>query len=214
MRALRIRLGIMMAVMAVVAICTGQASAGPVVSETTTGTSGDYTLNFSVTNNLDGINSIYFFGVMMDSGNSIIGSPPGFDTHFDTWSNAAYGGSSLDYNLTWIDNITFPIPFGTTQSGFIVHSTDTTLPAEINWFAYGEQGNYTGADNFNIQSNPGFEGLVSTTQSVPEPSSFVLGLLGAVGGFACLSRTISRRARQKTCKGIGSGEADTGGLAA
>ena len=141
MRALRIRFGIMIAAMAFVAICTGQSSAAPIVTATVTGTSGDYTLDFSVTNDLNGINSIYFFGVMMDSGNTISGSPTGFDpTAIDAWSNAHYGGSSLVYNLDWIDNITFPIPFGTTQDGFLVHSTDTTLPTSINWFAYGETG--------------------------------------------------------------------------
>ncbi len=212
MRALRIRFGIMMAVMAFVATCTGQLFAEPIITETVTGTSGDYTLDFSVTNNLNGINSIYFFGVMMDSGNTIAGSPAGFDTHFDAWSNAPYGGSSLVYNLTWIDNNTFPIPFGTTQDGFLVHSTDTTLPTSIPWFAYGEQGTYTGTDNFNIQSNPGFEGLVSP-QSVPEPSNLLVGLLGALGGFAYFRRTKSRTARQETRQNMGSGEADADVLA-
>jgi PEP-CTERM motif len=198
MRALRIRFGITMAVMACVATCAGQSSAAPIVTEITTGTSGDYTLNFSVTNNLNGINSIYFFGVMMDSGNVIAGSPAGFDTHFDAWSNAHYGGSSLVYNLTWIDNNTFPIPFGTTQNGFIIQSTDTALPTSIPWFAYGEQGTYTGNDYFNIPTNPGFEGVVSPQFAVPEPSTFLLGLLGSLGGFGYFCRSKSRTGRHET----------------
>ncbi len=189
MSASKIRFGIMTAVMAFVVTITGQSSAAPIVTATVTGTSGDYDLNFSVTNDLNGINSIYFFGVMMDSGNVITGSPTGFDsTAIDAWSNAPYGGSSLIYNLDWIDNVTFPIPFGTTQDGFLVHSTDTTLPTSIHWFAYGEQGTYTGNDYFNIPTNPGFEGLVGP-QSVPEPASLLLGLLGVLGGFAYIRRT-------------------------
>jgi hypothetical protein len=178
------RLGIVAAMLILVAACGGRVSAGPVITEITTGTSGDYTLNFSVTNNLNGINSIYFFGVMMDSNNTIVGSPTGFDsTAIDAWSNAPYGGSSRVYNLDWIDNNTFPIPFGTTQDGFLIHSTDTALPASVPWFAYGEQGSYTGNDNFNIPSNPGFEGFV-TLQSVPEPSGILLGVFGSLGGLA------------------------------
>jgi hypothetical protein len=196
MRGLRTRINIVRAVLGLAVTFGGQAVAAPIISEVTTGTSGDYTLNFSVTNNLNGINSIYFFGLLMDSGNTIVGSPPGLDTHYPLWNNAQYGGSSLEYNLNWIDNITFPIPFGTTQDGFLVHSTDATLPAQVNWFAYGEQGTYTGNDFFNIPTNPGFEGLVSVGASVPEPSTLVLGFFGVLGGVAYFRRTKTRKARQ------------------
>ena len=134
----------------------------------------------------------------MDSGNTIVGSPPGLDTALirPLEQCVTYGGSSLEYNLNWIDNITFPIPFGTTQDGFLVHSTDATLPAQVNWFAYGEQGTYTGNDFFNIPTNPGFEGLVSVGASVPEPSTLVLGFFGVLGGVAYFRRTKTRKVRQ------------------
>jgi hypothetical protein len=202
MPALRIRFCTITAVIGLFAACAGQAFAAPIISEVTTGTSGDYTLNFSVTNDLNGINSIYFFGVLMDSGNTIVGSPPGLDTHYALWNNAQYGGSSLEYNLNWIDNVTFPIPFGTTQDGFLVHSTDATLPAQVNWFAYGEDGVYTGNDFFNIPSNPGFEGLVSL-QAVPEPSTLLLGFFGVLAGAAYFRRTKTWKAhRSRSQPGI------------
>ena len=51
MRGLRIRMNIVRAVLGLAVTFGGQAFAAPIISEVTTGTSGDYTLNFSVTNN-------------------------------------------------------------------------------------------------------------------------------------------------------------------
>jgi hypothetical protein len=199
----------MAAVLTLVAMCGGRASADPVlVTETTTGTPGDYTLDFSVTNNLGGANQIYFFGVLLDSGTNIVGSPTGFDTHFDAWSNAPYGGSSLVYNNTWIDENTVGIPSGATWNGFSVQSTDTVLPSSINWFAYAFGGTYTGGGNFNSSWNPGFEGVVNL-QAVPEPSTFLVGLVGSLGGLGYWLRK-SRTARPRTQSSSGAGH----GLAA
>jgi hypothetical protein len=195
------RFGITMAVVTMLATCGGQATAGPIVTETTTGSSGNFTLTFSVTNDLSGINSIYFFGVLVDSGRDIVGSPAGFDPNaIQGWSNANYGGSSLFYNNIWMNFDTFgAILNGTTVGGFSVLSTDTTVPTSINWFAYGADGTYTGTDYFNTPSNPGFEGVV-TTQSVPEPSTLVLGLIGSVGAIVCTRRWKSRMANLGTCE--------------
>ncbi len=197
MKCLTMRFGITVAVMTLLATCVGQSSAGPIVTESTTGTSGDYTLTFSVTNDLNGINSIYFFGVIVDSGRDIVGSPAGFDPNaIQGWSNAHYGGSSLFYNNVWMNFDTFgAILNGTTVGGFSVLSTDATVPASINWFAYGADGTYTGTDYFNSPSNPGFEGLV-TTQSVPEPSTLVLGLIGSIGSIGAIACT--RRWKSRT----------------
>ena len=68
----------------------GLSVAAPIVTETITGTSGNYTLDFSVQNNLGNTNDIYFFGVLIDSGRHIVGSPSGFDPN--TWTSAATPG--------------------------------------------------------------------------------------------------------------------------
>jgi hypothetical protein len=184
----------MVAVWTFVAICVGQASADPtLVTESTSGTSGDYTLNFTLTNNIGGDQKIYIFGVSLDSGTDFAGSPPTFPAHYDAFSVAPYGGSSTIYNNTWLDNVDAGLPTGVPLSGFAVHSTDTTLPASIPWvvLSFGTT-HYTGGGNFNSPTNPGFEGFVSTTQSVPEPSTFLLGLLGSFGSLACFHHMRSR----------------------
>lgn len=205
MKNLGMRFGIAMAAMTLVATCVGQSSAAPIVTsaapivtESTSGTPGDYTLNFTVTNNLGNMNDIYFFGVLLDSGPGIVGSPAGFDPDiWPTWSNADYGGSSLIDNNNWIDDSHAGLPDGATLGGFSVHSTDTTLPAAINWFAYAFGGTYDGGDNFHTSRNPGFEGVVYL-QAVPEPSTFLLGLLGTLGGLAHARLKASRTARRAT----------------
>jgi hypothetical protein len=186
MRNLMRRLGMALAALGLIVLSTDLASAAPTIMETTSGTSGDYTLDFSVTNNLGGTNGIYFFGVLLDSGRDITGSPGLFDPNaIETWSNAAYGGSSTIYNNVWIDETTVGIQNGDTLGGFKVHSTDLSLPASIQWFAYSfypDGGAYQGTDNFNAQWNPGFEGTVGTGTAVPEPSTLLVGVASLLAG--------------------------------
>jgi len=165
-------------------LSTAQAQPPPSVSFTTSGSPGNLTLDFSVTNNLGGTNDIYFFGVQVDSGRDITGSPTGFNPNsWTSWNNAPYGGSSTNYNNVWIGSSSL-LP-GNTLSGFDVVTTDLVAPTNVHWFAFATNGTYTGVGNFHSQSNPGFEGVTNASNtSVPEPSACALlgslGLSGAV----------------------------------
>lgn len=163
----------------------GQAKAEPIVSYTANGSTGDWTLDFSVENPLGGTNDIYFFGV--DVANStLVGIPAGWELHSSPWSNQPYGGSSTNYDDNWISasNGSDIIP-GETLGGFTIHTTDATIPTSVQWYAYAVFGQYTGSDYFNSSSNPGFEGVADFStpppSAVPEPSSLVLLGIGAAG---------------------------------
>ncbi len=168
------------------------------VSYNVTGTSGNYTLNFSVTNNIDSYQRIYFFGAKL-SGSSISDSPAGWDsTYWAIWNPALYGGSgpNIDFNNNWINFGLYSgegIHFGDTLSGFSVHITDSEAPVSLDWFAYsyGDGAYYQGPRDFNNEYNPGFGG--TTRQASAPDSASTLGLLGAsVVGLALLRRRFAK----------------------
>lgn len=171
-----------------------QVQAVPItVAYTVTGSTGNYDLGFSVTNNMLGTTqAVYFFGVEL-SAPGIIASPPGYNPDkWPTWGpNSSYGGSSTIYNNNWID-VTYGNLFpGTTLSGFNVHVTDAAAPTSVKWFAFGYGSEYLGGDNFSHNFNPLFEGEAFTS-AVPEPSSI------AVFGFAASGLLLlARRKRQQ-----------------
>ncbi len=169
--------------------------AAPTVTFTTTGSAGNWTLDFNVTNSL-GVNGldIYFFGVQLGA-NDITASPANWIANYHpTWNPQFEGGSSTTYNNTWItySNITTDtINQGQTLGGFEVHDTSLVAPTSVHWFAYAfALGNpYPGNDNFWLQTNPGFEG-VATPSAVPEPASF--SVLASICGLAALRRRLKR----------------------
>jgi hypothetical protein len=156
------------------------ATAAPTVSYSVSGTSGDYTLDFSVYNNMFGTSQdIYFFGVQLGARN-ITGSPTDYDPNvWPTWNNASYGGSSTIYNNNWIDLSFSQDAPGQTVSGFDVTISDLSAPTSVQYFLYGYGSAYKGGDNFNTQTNPGFEGVASNATPEPAPM-FGLGL-GVIG---------------------------------
>ncbi len=171
------------------AVLAAQAQRKPTVTYTVSGSAGNWSLNFNVQNNmLPSEGYLYFFGVELDSGRNITGSPNANwnPNRWASWDNSGYGGSNTIYNNNWI-NQTFvsadEIAAGTSQNGFVAVSTDAIAPTSVNFFAFGAGGTYGGNDNFNGSGNPGFEGIA--TQSVPEPMSLIA--LGT-GALALLRR--------------------------
>ena len=175
------------AVAAALVLTAGAAYAGPVVTYSVSGSAGNWTLDFSVTNNLNPADmDIYFFGVELDTGRNIAGSPAGYDPNvWPAWDNIAYGGSSTVYNNNWIDLSFANLMPGNTLSGFQALYTGASAPTSVKYFCYGTSqsgGQYSGTDNFNNQNNPGFEGIAT----VPAPAS--LAVMGLAGVFASRRR--------------------------
>lgn len=180
-------------------------SAGPInVSYTVTGSPGDWTLDFSVNNNLTGYpnQDMYFFGVLLDD-QDITGFPAvagsaayalycnptcGSPSTSSIYNPSVSDGPNLNYNNVWIesgpftnDTALFP---GSTLSGFdVLDTADLTAPTSVSWFAFTvddrfpDGTNYTGGDNFNsgISGAGQFPGFAGTaTSASPEPSTLIL----------------------------------------
>jgi hypothetical protein len=162
-------------------------SADPIsVSYTVAGSAGDWTLDFSVSNNLTGapLQNFYNFGVLLSSEN-ITGSPADFSINPGTSNPSTIGGSDTTYNNLWIDDNFFDglqLP-GTTTSGFEVTISDAVAPTSVDWLAFTvdttfdsphPSSPYSGGGNFNTADNPGFEGVATETSATPEPTSLTL----------------------------------------
>jgi hypothetical protein len=173
-----------------VALLAGNVYAAPIVTYTISGSSGDWTLDFSVTNNLGDNNNIYFFGVQLPA-RDITASPSGWDP--DAWpsfnpSDYISGGPNIDYNNNWYTPVegvpVIRIFNGQTLSGFTVHDTSLTAPTSVPWFAFAGDGTYSGTDYFGTDTNPGFSGDAT---SVPLPCTLLLFGPG-LAGLAAMRR--------------------------
>jgi hypothetical protein len=86
-------------------------------------------------------------------------------------------------------------------SGFEAIYTGLTLPAGISWFAYADEGTYTGPGCFNClpiqgNNNPGFEGVAveaAVVSETPIPASLPLFGTG-VGALSFISYRRKRKA--------------------
>ena len=177
---MNVRTALSSLLLAASALSAHVAGAAPIdVNYSVAGSSGDWTIDFSVTNNLGGTNGLYFFGTAL-SQRDITGSPTGYSPDaWQSWNNSPYGGSNRTYNNVWIGAL---IPSGVSEDGFRVHLTDASAPTSVNWFAFAQQGSYNGPDHFWAATNPGFEGVArldTGATDVPEPASLLLVLLGA-----------------------------------
>jgi hypothetical protein len=147
------------------------AFAAPVeVNYSLSGSPGNWTYNFSVTNNA-GVNNLdlYFWGVNLPSA-TITGGLP-------NWS---YSGPYDGANLTWLDygvSLIDMIHNGETKSGFLVSDTSLVAPTAVPWMAYLYDWNYTGA-TYGGLTNPSFYG---TASAVPLPSTLLLLYPGLAG---------------------------------
>ena len=178
------------------------ALAAPVdISYKVLGSAGNYTYDFSVTNNLGDTNKIYFFGVSMP--NATNSNNNGFSSVvWKTWNNIGYGGTNIEYNQNWFANSlqNNSIYAGQTLSGFNVLSQDANIISSVNWFAFAFGDGYNGAGNErpDFPKNPLFEGranLVRTTpvpSPVPEPEVYAMMLagLGLVGFMARRKKSV------------------------
>jgi hypothetical protein len=180
------------------------------VTYTYWGSSQDYYLDFTVSNNLTSIptTDVFIFGVYLDQGSVVVpsGIPSGYLNDYGTWNNYEHGygnhsryPSPVTYNNNW--DATRPLENLVTNqslSGFIVHSTSTMAPTSVDWFALTvnvdaapQAASYSGSDSGFFVASPlgvgdytinGFEGtiLTGTLRLIPEPTTFALTGLGGI----------------------------------
>jgi len=169
------------------------AKAQPVVSYSVSGSSGNYTLNFTVNNTTPGTQNqdIYFFG-LYDPNATISGTPLGYALYggYSPYgSDGAGSPTPLTYNNAWIDQSYTYLPTGSTLSGFDLLDTSLTAPTSLDYFAYGYDfgADYTGPDNLDPRDG-GFNPLFEGATSVPEPTTLTLAGLGGLAALVAVRR--------------------------
>lgn len=175
-------------------LLSGGLMADPInVTYTVTGTAGDWTLDFSVNNNLPGApnQNLYLFGVALSPA-VISGEPTTFLPRVE-FDPHAWGGPDIEYNNVWLDsNSTDGHQLPGTTSDFFVTTSLSIAPDSVDWVALTVDTNfvssYTGGGNWYYPVNPGFNGTAEEA-GAPEPGT--LALL-ACGFLALLSRASLR----------------------
>ena len=185
---------------AAVALSPFAVRADPIsVTETVSGSAGDWTLDFTVNNNLTQ-GQVYFFGVQTDSTN--IAGTGNFtqDASAGTSGVWSYLGNGVVYNDLWMSPIVNGQPVagddigvGGSLSGFDVYSTDILAPTDVAWFAYavGNMPNLAGCTAGCGSNNSGFTGTIAMSDptDVPEPATLPRFGVGALG----LALAVGRR---------------------
>jgi hypothetical protein len=171
-----------------VAVCLSTLNTGllaqPVINYTVSGTSGDYTLDFTINNTTPGTQGfdIYYFGVLVDGVAS--GSPQAYNSsYYPTIHILQADGPAYNwpFNNVWIDPSDSTLPTGMTLSGFEVSDTDHSAPTSVQYFAFGENNGliYTGPGAVPDSSNPSNPLFVgNAVVAVPEPTtlSIIVGV--------------------------------------
>lgn len=170
------------------------AYADPVeVSWVTSGQAGNWTVEFTVHNNLQpGAEdmTIYQFGVYT-AARDITGSPTGWDPDYRTVWDDRY--AFYPYNNIWHKDPDSGFVPGTSVSGFTLNVATQTEPTAFNWFAFAISptgGLYDGTGQvFGGAYNPAFQ--YTTNAAVPEPAAGLMLLIG--GGLVALQQAARRR---------------------
>jgi hypothetical protein len=172
---------------------TAKADSVPTVTYTVSGSTGDWTLDFTVTDNTD--QNVYFFGVLLPTDDQT-GTPTGWQVDGD-FNPSSFGGTNTNYNNVWISSNTGvgDLTSGHSLSGFDAVDTSVTAPTSVKFFAFAcdstflpsnpECGGsaYTGGGNFDGTHNPGFEGMATNGSAAPEPRWAGVLLLMACAGL-------------------------------
>lgn len=122
----------------------GSAVASPVgVTYTVSGSSGDWIVNFSVTNNINAGQVVYGFGIVaptQDIANLPTGWQPCNNTCTITTQNfSGIGGPNITFNDIFhtSPSSSDTILFGDTLSGFQAVFNTVSAPTSIEWYAFG-----------------------------------------------------------------------------
>jgi hypothetical protein len=175
--------------------CSTTLFAQPAVTYTVSGSSGDFTLDFTLNNGSPGTEGMdaYFWGVY-DANGTVSASPSSYVPVGGPFS--PFG--PIPYNNIWIDPTDSALPTGASLSGFDVLDTSATAPTSVPYFVYAESPGgstllYTGPGNVlgsAFDFNPLFEG--NATTGVPD-SGTTMSLLGlALASLAGVSRKLRK----------------------
>jgi hypothetical protein len=146
----------------------GTLSAKPIVTYTATGSPGDWTLDFTVTNTTDQL--LYHFAVALPY--AITGIPSGWEYYFYVDPQGC-GCSPYRNSFVTINGAEDDVPIGGSLSGFLLQVNSLAPPATLDWAAatYDGYGGmpYTGTDSTDPMDpdNAQFIGTASIT--TPEP---------------------------------------------
>jgi hypothetical protein len=192
------------------ALPVASAQANPVdVTYAVSGSAGNWTYDFSVTDNLGTSFSVYYFGVLLPT-DTIKASPSGW-VDFATIGNIPVAIGSNAYYDVWRVYTPFisSVSPGQTLSGFEILDKSQTPLSSIGWFAqavflidpqdFDPNANYTGPGCvFNCgmpgrDYNPGFENTAFAA-TTPLPAALPLFATG-LGGLGLLGWRRKRRAQ-------------------
>jgi len=165
------------------------AAAMPVnVGVSTTGSAGDWALDFTVANNIVHPEEaqVFLFAVDFAGTADMVGAPFTFLPAGLISAVPSDGNPPADYAFGWfdigLDSDDGPhLDPGTSFNGFTLHTDSLTLPGSISWIvaAYAGEDDHSDDDGHDGLGYVTYQGVITTgVSAVPEPSTYALMLLG------------------------------------